>query len=93
MRHTDGMSKALVKAGDNHVRGIIAGAASAFLPGLGQLLNGQTDKAIGVGVTCLVAGAVSWLGLPLIGAAASVVGGLTWIYGVADGYVSGKRKP
>jgi len=86
------MSKALVRSGDNKARGVIAAVASGVLPGLGQLLNGETDKAIGVGVTAVVAGLGIWSSLPLLGTAAAIVGGATWLYGVADGYFTGKRK-
>ena len=86
------MSKALVRRGDNKARGVIAAVASGMLPGLGQLINGETDKAIGVGVTAFVAGFGIWSALPLIGTAAALVGGATWLYGVADGYFTGKKK-
>ena len=71
---------------------MIAAVASGVLPGLGQLVNGETDKAIGVGATAFVAGLGIWSALPLLGPAAAVIGGATWLYGVADGYFTGKRK-
>jgi hypothetical protein len=65
---------------------------SAVVPGLGQLVNGETDKAIGVFAVFTVAG-LSFLGvIPVIGTVAAAVGGVTWLYGVADGYVQGKRR-
>jgi TM2 domain-containing membrane protein YozV len=87
------MSKALVKS----VRtkggtGIIPAVCSAFIPGVGQLVNGDTDKAIGVFVVAAVSGA-SFLGaIPLIGSVAGLVYGATWLYGVADGFVQGRKK-
>jgi len=68
--------------------GVVPAVASAILPGLGQLINGETDKAIGVFVVAAVAGAsaVSWL--PFVG----TIWALTWVYGVADGYIQGKKK-
>jgi TM2 domain-containing membrane protein YozV len=72
--------------------GIVPAVGSAFIPGLGQLINGETDKAIGVFAVSAVAG-LSFLGaIPLIGPAAALIGGATWIYGVVDGYVMGRRK-
>jgi TM2 domain-containing membrane protein YozV len=85
------MSTALVKRG-SPARGIVPAVASAVLPGLGQLVNGETNKGIGVMVTYVVAGAGFIGALPLIGWVAGVVGGVTWIYAVADGYVQGRKK-
>jgi hypothetical protein len=82
------MSKALVRRSGGSGNGIVPAVASAIIPGVGQLINGETDKAIGVFVVAALAGwsALSWL--PLVGA---VYAG-TWIYGVADGYLTGKKK-
>ncbi|HUH01221.1 MAG TPA: hypothetical protein VML75_04450 [Kofleriaceae bacterium] len=86
------MSKALVKRGDNPVNGVIPGVASFFLPGLGQLINGQGDKALGVFAVWGIAGLGILGAIPLIATAAWAVGAATHIYGVADGYVTGKKK-
>jgi len=87
------MSKALVtRSGGSRAAGVVPAVASGFVPGLGQLLNGEGEKALGVFVVAGVAGLGFWSSLPLIGAAAGVIGGLTWIYGVADGYLTGKKK-
>lgn len=84
------MSKALVRRGSGS--GIVPAVGSALVPGLGQLINGETDKAIGVFVVSVVAG-LSLLGaIPLIGTLAYLIGLATWIYGVTDAYVQGKRK-
>ncbi len=65
--------------------------ASALVPGVGQLVNGQTDKAIGVFAVAVVSGA-SFIGaIPLLGSVAALVYGATWIYGVADGYIQGRK--
>ena len=89
------MSRALVKSGGgkrDNVAGIIPAACSAVVPGLGQLINGDTDKAIGVFVVAAVS-ASSFLGaLPLIGSLAGLVWGATWLYGVADGFLEGRKK-
>jgi TM2 domain-containing membrane protein YozV len=87
------MSKALMKrSSGNTTQGVVSGAASAVIPGLGQLINGEGDKAIGVFAVWGIAG-LSLLGaIPIIGTVAWAVGGATWIYGVADGYITGKKK-
>lgn len=88
------MSKALVKrsGGGGGGSGIVPAVCSAIIPGVGQLVNGETDKAIGVFVVSVVAGA-SFLGaIPILGSVAALVGGATWLYGVADAYVQGRKK-
>ncbi len=84
------MSKALVKRSGGS--GVVPAVASALIPGVGQLVNGEVDKAIGVFAVAAIAGA-SFLGaIPLIGSIAGLVYSATWIYGVADGYIQGKKK-
>ena len=87
------MSKALVKrSGSGSGSGIVPAVCSAFIPGVGQLVNGETDKAIGVFAVAAVAGA-SFIGaIPILGSIAGLVYGATWLYGVADGYIQGKKK-
>ena len=89
------MSKALVRqsgGGGNSTGGVIPAVASALVPGVGQLVNGEVDKAIGVFAVAAIAGA-SFLGaIPLIGSIAGLVYGATWVYGVADGYIQGRKK-
>jgi TM2 domain-containing membrane protein YozV len=88
------MSRALVKSGGkrDNVAGIVPAACSALIPGLGQLVNGDSDKALGVFVVAAVSGA-SFIGaIPLIGSVAGLVWGATWLYGVADGYLEGRKK-
>ena len=83
------MSKALVKRGSGS--GVVPAVASALIPGVGQLVNGEVDKAIGVFVVAAISGA-SFLGaIPLLGSIAGLVYGATWLYGVADGYIQGKK--
>lgn len=86
------MSKALVKHNGGGGSGVVPAVASAIIPGVGQLLNGETDKAIGVFAVAAIAGS-SFLGaIPLLGGAAALIFGATWLYGVADAYVQGRRK-
>ena len=85
------MSKALVKRGGGGT-GVVPGVASAIIPGAGQLINGEGDKALGVFAVAVVSGA-SFLGaIPLIGTAAGIIYGATWLYGVADGFFTGRKK-
>lgn len=86
------MSKALVKRSSGGGSGIVPAAASWFLPGLGQLINGESDKALGVFAVATVSGLALLGAIPIVGWAAGVVGGATWVYGVLDGYFTGKKK-
>ena len=89
------MSKALIRrpggSGGSTGRGVVSGVASGFVPGLGQLINGESDKAIGVFAVAAVAGLGLWSSIPILGPVAGLVAGGTWLYGVADGYLTGKR--
>jgi TM2 domain-containing membrane protein YozV len=92
------MSKALVRrsgggsGGGDGAQGVIPAVCSAVIPGVGQLVNGETDKAIGVFVVAAISGA-SFIGaIPLLGSVAGLVYGATWLYGVADGYIQGRKK-
>ena len=82
------MSKALTK--QSKATGVVPAVCSGLLPGLGQLVNGEKDKAIGVFVVAAGAGLLT--AVPLIGGIAGVVAGGTWLYGVADGYFGARRK-
>lgn len=89
------MSNALVKSDRRSGRGgsgIVPAVCSALVPGVGQLVNGETDKAIGVFVVAAVS-ASSLLGaIPVVGWLAGLVYSATWLYGVADGFVQGRRR-
>ena len=66
------MSKALVKRSGGG-SGIVPAVCSAIIPGVGQLVNGETDKAIGVFAVSVVAGA-SFLGaIPILGPIAATI--------------------
>lgn len=87
------MSNALVKSkGAGGGSGLVPAVCSALIPGVGQLINGDTDKAIGVLVVAAVSGA-SFLGvIPILGSLASLIYGATWLYAVGDGFVQGRKK-
>jgi TM2 domain-containing membrane protein YozV len=86
------MSNSLTKSTRSSGSGVVPAVCSAIIPGVGQLINGETDKAIGVFAVWGVAG-LGFLGaIPLVGPLAALVGGATWLYGVGDAYVTGRRK-
>lgn len=90
----EAMSKALVTSRANKGGGgggIIPAVCSAILPGVGQLVNGEADKAIGVFVVAAVSGASLIHAIPLLGPVAGLIYGATWLYGVADGFVHGRK--
>ena len=65
---------------------------SAFIPGVGQLINGESDKALGVFVVSVVTGAGFLLGLPLIGGLFGLTHLATHVYAVGDAYIQGRKK-
>jgi hypothetical protein len=86
------MSKALVKTSSSGGSGVAPAVASFFIPGVGQLMNGESDKALGVFAVAVVSG-LSFLGvLPVLGAAAGLVHLATHVYAVGDAYVQGRKK-
>jgi TM2 domain-containing membrane protein YozV len=86
------MSKALVKRSGGGGSGVVPAVCSAIVPGVGQLVNGDTDKAIGVFAVWAVAGASVLGAIPIVGWAAGLIGGATWLYGVADAYLEGRKR-
>jgi TM2 domain-containing membrane protein YozV len=88
------MSNALVKSNGNGggMGGVVPAVCSALIPGVGQLINGDTDKAIGVFVVAAVSGASFVGAIPILGSLAGLIYGATWLYGVADGFVQGRKK-
>lgn len=91
-RYSQQMNKALVKRTKLRSGGVLPAVASGVIPGLGQLINGESDKAIGVFAVSAVAGLGFWSAVPLLGPIAGLVAGCTWIYGIADGYRTGRKK-
>ncbi|HWN66823.1 MAG TPA: hypothetical protein VNM90_04235 [Haliangium sp.] len=86
------MSNALMKrpSSGSSLDGVVPAVASAVIPGLGQLINKQSDKAIGVFAVVVGGWLLSFL--PLVGWIPWLVALFGWLYGVADGYVTGKKK-
>lgn len=90
------MSNALMKRSSNgsSMDGVVPAVASAVIPGLGQLINKQSDKAIGVFAVVTGGWLLSWLlsWVPLVGWIPGLVALGAWIYGITDGYRTGKTK-
>jgi len=87
------MSNSLVKSRRGRgVGGVIPAVCSAVIPGVGQLVNGETDKAIGVFAVAAVTGASVIGHIPVVGWVAGLICSATWVYGVADGYIQGRKK-
>lgn len=86
------MSKALVKTGERSGNGVVPAVASFFIPGVGQLINGETDKALGVFVVSVATAAAFLGGLPLIGGILGLCHAATHVYAVGDAYIQGKKK-
>ncbi|MEJ7597468.1 MAG: hypothetical protein WKG01_06120 [Kofleriaceae bacterium] len=83
------MSKALVRRSGGS--GVVPAVCSAVIPGVGQLVNGETDKAVGVFAVAVITGASIVGAIPIIGTVAGLVYGATWLYGVADGFIQGRK--
>jgi hypothetical protein len=86
------MSKALVKSSGGSGNGVVPAVASLLIPGVGQLINGEGDKALGVFVVSVATAAAFLGGLPIIGTVLGLVHGATHIYAVGDAYIQGKKK-
>jgi hypothetical protein len=82
------MSNALVKRDSGPHP--IAALCSALLPGLGQMVKGDTDKGVGMLAVAVVAGSSLLGALPLLGTLAYFVYGATWLYSVGDAAFSKK---
>ena len=86
------MSNALVKSGSSGGSGVVPAVGSFFIPGLGQRINGETDKAIGVFAVAAVAGVGFLVGLPIVGGIFGLVHLATHVYAVGDAYLQGRKK-
>lgn len=93
------MSKALMRRGQvSNTRGLVSGVPSLFIPGSGQIINGEGDKALGMAAVWGGGLALAFLGggLPLIGGLAAWIGGTiavgTKVVAGADGFIQGRKK-
>jgi TM2 domain-containing membrane protein YozV len=83
------MSKALMRQSSSGGSGVVPAVCSALIPGVGQLVNGEGSKAVGVFAVSVVCGVCT--AIPLVGGVFALAGAVTWLYGVGDAYVTGKR--
>ena len=74
------------------VTGVVPATASLVVPGVGQLINGQGKKALGVFGVALATGAAFATGLPLIGAVIGIAHLATHGYAVGDAYIQARKK-
>jgi TM2 domain-containing membrane protein YozV len=72
--------------------GVVPATASLVVPGVGQLINGQGKKAVGVFGVALATGAAFMTGLPLLGGIIGVAHLATHAYAVGDAYVQARKK-
>lgn len=86
------MSKALVKSESNTGHGAVAGVASFLIPGVGQLINGEGDKALGMFAVFAVTGIGLLTGLPLVGGIVAIAHVGMHVVAGADAYIQGKKK-
>jgi len=84
------MTRSLTKPGK--ATGIVPAAASFAVPGVGQLINGQGKKALGVFGVALATGAAFMTGLPLLGGVIGVAHLATHAYAVGDAYFQARKK-
>lgn len=73
-------------------KGIVPATASLVVPGVGQLINGQGTKALGVFGVALATGAAFMTGLPLLGGIIGAAHVVTHVYAVGDAYVQARKK-
>ena len=72
--------------------GIVPATASLVVPGVGQAINGQGKKAIGVFGVALATGAAFMTGLPLLGGIIGAAHLVTHAYAVGDAYIQARKK-
>ena len=84
------MSNSLAKR--SKAKGIVPATASLVVPGVGQLINGQGTKAVGVFGVAMATGAAFMTGLPLLGGIIGLAHLATHAYAVGDAYIQARKK-
>jgi TM2 domain-containing membrane protein YozV len=74
------------------LKGVVPASASLVVPGVGQLINGQGKKALGVFGVAMATGAAFMTGLPLLGAVVGAAHVVTHAYAVGDAYIQARKK-
>jgi TM2 domain-containing membrane protein YozV len=86
------MTRSLLVKKPSKAKGVVPAAASFVVPGVGQLINGQGSKALGVFGVAVATGAAFMTGLPLIGAVIGIAHLATHGYAVGDAYIQARKK-
>jgi TM2 domain-containing membrane protein YozV len=84
------MSTALTKR--SKAKGLVPATASLVVPGVGQLINGQGTKALGVFGVAMATGAAFLTGLPILGGVIGIAHLVTHGYAVGDAYIQARKK-
>ena len=84
------MSSAFKK--QSKAKGVVPATASLVVPGVGQLINGQGTKALGVFGVAMATGAAFLTGLPLLGGVIGIAHLATHAYAVGDAYIQARKK-
>lgn len=79
-------------SGEPRGTGVVPAVCSFIIPGAGQLINGETDKALGVFVVAAATGAAFLGGLPILGGVLGLVHIVTHVYAVGDAWIQGRKK-
>lgn len=91
MCHGSRMTYSLVRK-RSKLKGAVPATASLVVPGVGQLMNGQGSKALGVFGVSLATGAAFLTGLPILGGVIGIAHLATHGYAVADAYIQARKK-
>lgn len=73
-------------------KGVVPATASLLLPGVGQLINGQGKKAVGVFGVAMATGAAFMTGMPILGGIIGAAHLVTHAYAVGDAYIQARKK-
>ena len=73
-------------------RGVVPATASLVVPGIGQLINGQGTKAVGVFGVAMATGAAFLTGMPILGGIIGLAHLATHAYAVGDAYFTARKK-
>ena len=74
------------------LKGVVPAGASLVVPGVGQLINGQGKKAVGVFGVAMATGAAFLTGMPLLGGIIGAAHLVTHAYAVGDAYLQARKK-
>jgi hypothetical protein len=73
-------------------KGVVPATASLVVPGVGQLINGDGKKAVGVFGVAMATGAAFLTGMPILGGVIGAAHVVTHVYAVGDAYIRARKK-